>query len=168
MMEENVIPAIKLKWPTRDEIVWVQQDNAKPHSPAGDAQIQEIAAAEDGCRIRIKRQPPNSPDLNVLDLVFFSAIQALQHQQSPSNVDKLIECVESVFWSLKSETLDNTFLSLQQAMMGVLSVHGDKTYKLSHMGKVTLRRQGLLPVSIQCSPDVISSSREYLDANNAV
>ena len=69
----------------------------------------------------------------MLDFGFFPAIQVLQHQQSPSNVDKLIECVESVFWSLKSETLDNTFLSLQQAMMGVLSVHGAKEmidYKL--------------------------------------
>ena len=32
MMEEKVVPAIKLKWPTRYEIVWVQQDNTKPHS----------------------------------------------------------------------------------------------------------------------------------------
>ena len=168
MMEENVVPAIKLKWPITDGIVYVQQDNAKPHSWAGDARIEEAAAAVDGCLINIKRQPPNSPDLNVLDLGFFAAIQALQHQQSPSNVDELIECVESAFWSMKRETLDNTFLSLQQAMMGVLSVNGDNTYKLSHMGKDKLRREGLLPVSIQCSPEVILSSREYLDAINEV
>ena len=48
-------------------------------------------------------------------------------------------------------------------MMRVLSVHGDNTYNLSHMGKDKLRRQGFLPVSIQCDPDMILSSREYLD-----
>ena len=80
MMESNIIPAIKLKWPTQDETVWIHQDNAKPHSQEEDKRIEEIAAADEGCQIKIKRQPPNSPDLNVLDLGVFAAIQALEHQ----------------------------------------------------------------------------------------
>ena len=79
-MESNIIPAIKLKWPTQDETVWIHQDNAKPHSQEEDKRIEEIAAADEGYQIKIKRQPPNSPDLNVLDLGVFAAIQALEHQ----------------------------------------------------------------------------------------
>lgn len=46
-------------------------------------------------------QPPNSPDLNVLDLGFFSSIQALQHRESPNSIDELVTAVISLFKNLK-------------------------------------------------------------------
>lgn len=70
----------------------------------------------------------------MLDLGVFAAIQALEHQQPPSNVDELFECVESALWSLKREKLDATFMSSQQAVLGISSVHVDNTYELTHMG----------------------------------
>ena len=167
MMEQNVIPAIKEKWPDGHKTIYIQQDNAKPHSASCDNKLQE-SALEDGWDIQLKRQPPNSPDLNVLDLGFFASIQSLQHQDSPSNIDELIESVQKAFASQKREAADNIFLSLQQAMTGVLTVRGDNTYKLNHMGKDKLRRAGLLPVSIQCDAEIIADSRELLDSNNAI
>ena len=164
MMENNFIPEIVSKWPTaaQDRPIFIQQDNAKPHGVAGDERLQQKCLAE-GWNIKFKRQPPNSPDFNVLDLGFFAAIQALQHEESPANIDELINHVDTAFHSMKREKLDNVFLSLKQAMLGALTVNGDNTYKLNHMGKDKLRRRGLLPVSIQCDQSIIESSQGYLE-----
>ena len=40
----------------------------------------------DGFTIHLMCQPPNNPDLNILNLGFFRAIQSIQHQQSPRNI----------------------------------------------------------------------------------
>lgn len=58
----------------------IQHDNATPH---GAAMTAEAAAAghEAGWSISFAFQPPKSPDLNVLDLGFFSYIQSIQHRQ---------------------------------------------------------------------------------------
>nr|XP_043615805.1 uncharacterized protein LOC122587706 [Erigeron canadensis] len=75
---DKVLPAIRNKWPQgHSGPIFIQQDNAKPHISIDDEQfIQE--ASRDGFDIRLRFQPPNSPDLNVLDLGFFRAIQSLQ------------------------------------------------------------------------------------------
>ena len=77
MLVDNVLPAIKAKWPEdRPKTVFIQQDNARPL--VGEADLDVMAACcSGGWNISIKCQPPNSPDLNVLDLGFFRAIQAL-------------------------------------------------------------------------------------------
>lgn len=79
---EKVLPAIREKWPkdcVRDPI-FIQQDNARTHIDHNDAEFCE-AAKLGGFDIRLMCQPPNSPDLNVLDLGFFSAIQSLQYKK---------------------------------------------------------------------------------------
>ncbi|KAF7833179.1 mariner transposase [Senna tora] len=54
-------------------------------------------ASKDGFDIRLMCQPPNSPDMNVLDLGFFSAIQSLQYKESPKTIDELIGVVVKAF-----------------------------------------------------------------------
>ncbi|GJX69947.1 hypothetical protein Tco_0307118 [Tanacetum coccineum] len=68
---EKVLPAIRAKWPQgHTGPVFIQQDNAKPNIGVNDDEfLQE--ASRDGFDIRLHFQPPNSPDLNVLDLGFF-------------------------------------------------------------------------------------------------
>jgi len=69
---EKVIPAIKSKWPQDAalETIFIQQDNARTHvSPNDPAFLQAVAAT--GLDIRLMQQPPDSPDMNVLDLGFF-------------------------------------------------------------------------------------------------
>ncbi|XP_058725786.1 uncharacterized protein LOC131597088 [Vicia villosa] len=75
----KVLLAIKEKWPCEcvREIIYIQQDNALCHVDIDDNEFR-IAASEGWFDIRFTCQPPNSPDFNVLDLGFFSAIQSLQ------------------------------------------------------------------------------------------
>lgn len=87
---ENVLLTIKEKWP-RDDLdtkIFIQQDNARTHINHDNQEfIQE--ATQDGFIIRLMCQPANSPDLNILDLGFFSAIQSLQHKESPKTIVNL-------------------------------------------------------------------------------
>lgn len=71
---DKVIPAIMLKWPQseRPRCIFIQQDNATPHIAPTDPDL-VAAGTADGWNIRLICQPPNSPDLNALDLGFFSS-----------------------------------------------------------------------------------------------
>ncbi|XP_059654904.1 uncharacterized protein LOC132301684 [Cornus florida] len=89
-----------------------KEDNAKPHVNPLDTKFLEDAA-KDGFDIRLSFQPPNSPDLNVLDLGFFRAIQSLQYQQAPKTVDELVDAVEKAFNELPTEALNHIFRTLQ-------------------------------------------------------
>ena len=64
----------------------------------------------------------DSPDFNVLDLGFFNAIQSLQHQKSPKDIDELVDAVNTAFESMSAETLNNVFLSLQLAFESSMRV----------------------------------------------
>src|SRR5690349_1607478 len=77
MLISNVLPAIRDQWPrcSAKRPIFIQQDNAKPHLSVNDPRFIEAASA-DGFDIRLRCQPPNSSDMNVLDLGFFNAIQA--------------------------------------------------------------------------------------------
>ncbi|ETV78282.1 hypothetical protein H257_07874 [Aphanomyces astaci] len=76
---DKVIPAVRSKWPSSmKNQIWIQQDNAKPHVSVNDPAV--IAAGrQGGWTISLCSQPAQSPDLNVLDLGYFNAIQSLQH-----------------------------------------------------------------------------------------
>ncbi|KAF0735363.1 hypothetical protein Ae201684P_022447 [Aphanomyces euteiches] len=136
MLQQNVVPAIKAKMPAagRRRTVFIQQDNAGPHSSSV---VKAIAAMEqgDGWNIQLRNQPPNSPDFNVLDLGFFNAIQSLQHQSTPSNIDELIGAVLHAFDELPHETLGRTFVTLQKVLEISIRMECSNGYKLPHLKK---------------------------------
>ncbi|XP_028058557.1 uncharacterized protein LOC114262392 [Camellia sinensis] len=84
---EKVLPAIRSKWPCSSamNIIFIQQNNARPHVDPFDVEFL-AAASREGFDIRLSYQPPNSPDMNVLDLGYFRAIQCLQYQEAPTNI----------------------------------------------------------------------------------
>ncbi|MFI5421594.1 MAG: hypothetical protein ACHQ1H_11555 [Nitrososphaerales archaeon] len=164
---DHLFPSIRAEWPrspgSEPEEIFVQQDNAKPHpDPADPDLVRE--GNKDGFSIKMCFQPPNSPDMNVLDLGFFRAIQSLQHQKAPNNSDELIAAVVSAFNEMGREKLNNVFLSLQQCLIEVMKVNGGNNYRLPHMGKEKLARQGRLPENLQCPIDVLKAAQEALSA----
>ncbi|CAM9256569.1 unnamed protein product [Pylaiella littoralis] len=95
----GVIPAIKEKWPaaTRENTIFCQQDNAKPHRVNDDEGLRE-ACSSNGFDIELINQPPNSPDTNILDLGFFASIQSLQDRTRARTIDNLLREVE-IAWA---------------------------------------------------------------------
>ncbi|KAL3519084.1 hypothetical protein ACH5RR_021673 [Cinchona calisaya] len=142
----NLLPAIQAKRPKSDtrKQIFIQQDNVKPHIHANDVEFLE-AASKDGFGIQLSFQPPNSPDLNVLELGFFRAIQSLQHQEAPKNIDELVTAIEKSFDEFPVEKLNHVFLTLQMCMIEVMKANGSNNYKVPHMNKSQLERNGYLP-----------------------
>lgn len=113
---EQVLPEIRKKWPLfSSPTIYIQQDNARPHISVNDEEFIEAGRQEE-FDIKLVCQPPNSPDLNVLDLGFFRSIQALQHQEAPRNIDELLAAVKKAFDELSSDCMNKVFLSWQLCM----------------------------------------------------
>ena len=108
---------IKEKWPsnTSDCTIKIQQDNAQPHISPMDVEFCNAVEALD-LNVQLVCQPPNSPNMNVLDLGFFNAIQSLQHKAAPRNIDELIWAVYESFEALHWSNLNDIFLTLQKVM----------------------------------------------------
>ena len=158
------MPAIREKFPSvsKDHKIRIQQDNARPHAKSGDMTI-NAAGKEDGWDISLTCQPPNSPDLNVLDLGYFKAIQSIQHQMCPATVDELIQCVRDAYWQQPIETTENVFLSLQKVMECIMVEKGGNKYTLPHIGKQKIRQScEQMPLTLNCSDDAINSALELL------
>lgn len=161
MLIDNVLPAILTKFPDMNATIVLQQDNAGPHIDAEDPNWVE-AVEQTGWDIDLTFQPPNSPDLNVNDLGFFRAIQSISQEELPRNVDELVEIVTDAYNQYSAEKINNIWLSHQQAMQQTLMHNGCNKYKLTHMKKEKLLREGNLPTSLHISMDLFNQSRQFL------
>ena len=114
---ENVLPAIKAKWPREDlgNPIFIQQDSAITHIDHDDAEFCQ-EANKDGFNICLMCQPANSPNLNVLDLGLFTAIQPLQYKESPTILDELVNAVVKSFETFPVKS-SHIFMTLQLCMI---------------------------------------------------
>ncbi|KAK9714174.1 hypothetical protein RND81_06G076700 [Saponaria officinalis] len=78
-------------------------------------------------------QPPNSPDLNILDLGFFRSIQKIQYEKVPKSVSALVDAVTKAYDECNPKCLHYNWLSLQYCMNEILRVKGNNNYKLPHV-----------------------------------
>ena len=146
---EKVVPAIKEKWPDGERRrVVIQQDGASSHIDDDDAAFDAVARSE-GWDISLETQPAKSPDLNVLDLSFFRALQSHQWRSGFANtMEELILQVQRSYREFEPRKIDFAFLTLQCCIDDMLSIHGANDYTIQHMGKESMLRDGTLPVSI--------------------
>jgi hypothetical protein len=158
----KVISAILSKWPRTNRTIRIQHDNAPEHIGADrfkelweekKAQLHLDNSPDFEFRIELYCQPPNSPDLNVLDLGVFAALKSLQWKEEAKNVSLMVERVTRIFDEWPAQKLNNVFLTLQTCMNQVIECLGDNDYKLVHMNKARLERLGLLPRSIRVTED---------------
>ena len=98
LLIRKLIPAILEKWPTRDRIlrkIFIQQDGAKNHI-CEDEKLFNDALEENGINTELYTQAANSPDVNLLDLDFFRAIQSFNNA-ALRNEEELIEAVSEAY-----------------------------------------------------------------------
>ncbi|XP_056683210.1 uncharacterized protein [Spinacia oleracea] len=159
---EEVLPAIMAKWPANAcKEIWIQQDNAKPHISVDDAEFR-AAATKNGFKIRLTCQPAQSPDLNVLDLGFFRAIQSLQYKAFPKDTKELLKSVEDAFQAYEPRLVNYNWLHLQYCMLEILKVEGSNKYKNPHNKKHAMDRLGILPTQVEVPEELIEESRKIL------
>ncbi|XP_057248284.1 uncharacterized protein LOC104897330 [Beta vulgaris subsp. vulgaris] len=136
MIVNTIIPAIMRNWPE---------------------------ATQNGFNIQLIINAAQSPDLNVLDLGFFRAIQALQYQSFPKNLDELILRVQDCYDFFDPEVLKYTWLQLQYVMVEILKCKGGNNFKNPHHAKRKLERLGLLPENVTVDQAVIDEAVTYLN-----
>ncbi|XP_074302848.1 uncharacterized protein LOC141636453 [Silene latifolia] len=162
MLLGKVLPEIKKKWPKNaSKTIYIQQDNARPHINNSDADFR-AAASSNGWNIQLVQQPPNSPDLNVLDLGFFRAIQSLKTLSNSYKLDELVGAVTTTFNNLEVIKLNYVFITMQGCMLEVLQLRGYNKYKIPHMHKSKLAKEGRLPQYLQADINVVKDCIRYV------
>jgi hypothetical protein len=140
--------------------IWVQQDNAAPHACTTDPEV-VAAGAIDGWDIKLRFQPPKSPDFNVLDLGLFNAIQSRQYQVDSSKTEELLTSVTESFHAIPSHTIAKCFLTLQKVMETTIRHNGDNNYQLPRISRVHIRN-GVLPFTLPCDRQVYEVGKAAL------
>ena len=73
LLISKLLPAIVEKWPRTDGLsrkIWIQQDGAKSHINTDDDEFEQVLQ-DQLLDVGLYTQAVNSPDVNLLDLVFF-------------------------------------------------------------------------------------------------
>ena len=159
----KLIPAIVEKWPITDRNsrkIFIQQDGAKNHIREDD-KLFNNALAENGVNAELYTQSPNSPDVNLLDLGFFRAIQSF-NDAAPKNKEELIKSVGEAYDNYPKEKLNRTWLTLQCCFNQIITHHGDNDYNIDHIAKERLEQNGNLPNVM----DVVEDVEYLLDPNS--
>jgi hypothetical protein len=160
---EKVVPAIQEMWleDSRGQPIFIQQDNAKTRILRDDVDFDEVVVVI-SLDIRIILQPPNSPDLNVHDLGFFSSIQSLTDCRSPKNLKELIQDVQEEFDGYDVSNLNKIFLTLQSCMIQIMNKGGGNKYSIPHLKKKKLEKKGKLPNMLETEAELVASVLEIL------
>ncbi|EEE68729.1 hypothetical protein OsJ_27404 [Oryza sativa Japonica Group] len=103
-----------------------------------------------GLDIRFVNQPPNSPDMNCLDLGFFASLQSLTSTRVSSNMEELVENVHKEYNDYNPTTLNRVFVALQSCYIVVMKASRGNKYKIPHMNKESLEALGILPKALFC------------------
>ena len=165
MLLNEVYPAIADKWPAREWndpsfTITLQQDGAtthcKPEDPVLAETLEELGFPEG--KIQLYTQPANSPYLNLNDLGFFNSLQADYYKHCPNNSDELIDMVLSTYRDYPTNRINRIWLTLQGCMNEIIKSNGGNQYKLPHMNKDKLEREGRLPRVL----DVTEEARAFL------
>ena len=99
---------------------------------------------EKGINATLYTQAANSPDVNLLDLGFFRAIQS-SNNTAPKNEEELIEAVSAVYDKYPCHKINQTWPTLQCCFNQIILHHGDYDYNIDHIGKEQLKRNRNLP-----------------------
>jgi hypothetical protein len=140
--------------------VRIQQDGAKAHTSKAFMEgwymmledlVWEGVLPHRG-KVVLDTQPPNSPDLNINDLGLFNALQAAYYKSAPSTSLELIDCVEQAYREYPWKKINYLWLTLQTVMNQVIENCGGNDYKIPHLNKAKLDREGNLPTCVEVTP----------------
>ena len=164
----EVLPAICAQWPQhlfnrQNYKVIIQQDGAKSHiKPTDPGWLATLEALGVNNKVELYTQPANSPDHNLNDLGFFNALQSMYHCTCPTNITELIDMVKQSYNGFETAKINRIWLTLQSCLNMTIDKEGDNIYKIPHMNKAGLERQGRLPKVLV----VTEEARQYLNNNN--
>ena len=136
LLISKLLLAIVEKWPQMDWLsrkIWIQQDGTKSHIGADDNEFKEALNAQE-INAELYTQAANSPDVNLLDLGFFRAIQSF-NDVAPKNKEELIQSVCDAFTNYPRNWLNHMWLTLHSVFNQIILCNGDNDYNIEHLSK---------------------------------
>ena len=140
LLISKLLPEIVEKWPRTDWLlrkIWIQQDGAKSNITADDNEFKEALNAQE-INAELYTQAANSPDVNLLDLGVFQAIQSF-NDAAPKNKEELIQSVHDAYTDYPGKRLNCTWLTLQSVFNQIILCNGDNNYNIKHLSKEKLK-----------------------------
>ena len=133
---------------------YIQQDGALPHTAKGTVEDLTLAGSSDEWLPVIVTQPPNSPDLNLCDLGFFSSLkrQVSQICTRCTDRDQTMQSVVKAFNDYPSDKLEDMWASYYNNMRSIMEVLGGNDYKQAHNGGKKRKRD--IGTSVDLSIDL--------------
>ena len=166
---EKVIPAIKEKWPRNEwnnntVVIRMQQDGSKAHIKPDDVAFNTgLLIHQVHNKILLYTQPARSPDTNINDLGFFSALQASYNGgDTPNDESGIIQYVSLAYQQYDAAKINRIWLTLMAVLNKIIEHHGGNNFRLPHLKKGALDVAGQLPNSLT----VTAAALEYLDGHN--
>ena len=98
---------------------------------------------EKGINGKLYTQAANSPDINLLDLGVFRAIQSF-NDTAPKNEEELIQLVSVAYESYPWNKINHTWLTLQCCFNQIIMHNADNNYNIDHISKEKLEHIGQL------------------------
>jgi len=117
--------------------VIVQQDGAKPHIAKTIVPVIKAEGRKGNRLIDIETQPPQSPDLNILDLaLIYSLKKAAQHAKHEANgsTTEFIRLVKETYASYSPSKLIRICALQYVAYREILKANGGNQYDMPHTG----------------------------------
>ena len=143
LLMNKLILAILDKWLRRDRMsrtIYIQQDGAKNHIREDDEKFNN-ALTEQEIVAKLYTQMPNSPDVNLLDLGFFQAIQSF-NDASPKNEAELIQLVQDAYKNYLRHKLNWMWPTLQVASIRLFYIMETMTTVLNTSRKQNWNGRG--------------------------
>ena len=113
-----------------------------------------------GINAKLYMQAANSPDVNLLDLGHFRAIQCFNNT-APKNEEELIQAISAAYDSYLWNKINHTWLTLQCCFNQIIMHNGDNDYNIKHISKEKLECIGQLPDVL----DVVEDAAQIFLAN---
>ena len=102
-----------------------------------DDKIFNDALMEKGINAKPYMQAANPPDVNLLDLGFFRAIQSF-NDATPKNKEELIELVSAAYDNYPQNKINRTLFTLQCCFNQIMMHNGDNDYNMDHIAEEKL------------------------------
>jgi hypothetical protein len=181
MIIDDVIPAIQALWPAGEwndpnyKII-VQQDGADAHpkswsDPVIQSTLRELEDNGNFCpgKISFESEPPTSPDTNICDLGLFNAVQSAYYMTCPRNSMEIIECAMRTWDEYPWQKIERIWVTLQQSVYNMIIEHyGCNQFKLPHLNKYRMEREGTLPRELPLSEEAINIVELYNNSRNGI
>jgi hypothetical protein len=165
----GVIESIKQKmpWMVGREIV-VQHDGAPVHEGRGNLLRLNEAGHRDGWLISFQKQPPQSPDLNKLDLCLFNSLQKRSDEIRDVNeringIPGIIEAVRHCWEEYEHGALSRVHALQHAIFRAVLENDGGNQYDIPHTRINWRQRHGENPLDRIVPPALFNKAQDAID-----